>query len=670
MKGRRLLTLSVLVVALGCQDQNSPTAPLAAKAPPTPSSMISDGAHGGNPDFFFLPPMVSNPVNDPNYEAGKFNATLGPRLTVEVCLLQGPPVNALGVPVATDCVVGAPVKKFAAGTVQLVGMPDGHYQVLWKTRESNLDVTKYYRIRVLIEGSVTEPGLELGFADIDPMENKSQVKNTRTGEVIALVDDSTLPIKFRVEKGALCNPGETLCTSTIITNHTPNGEPQIVQLLGSDGSAIAGVLIPDGFLPETGPQSVVLTIDRVNTGVNNVAAGTQSIPCHANVPLQQFNSCFRFSTIPKLDEINEERHQFLKALTVAVCFVLHDTEDPREPWVQLWSSEEGGADAKPLRSAPATQILAGPGGEGCGENLAPPIASNFPSNEFTRFASAGWKKLTGGLGQFFGVKTAYAIDVGLGGLAFDLSNIGPAMTASMRPGPGAPTASVEVGETTTLVGRIVGTQTHDGSALSTGISNLPIVFALGEESAAGLRLLGSEAPLSSQVTGLTNLGIIFPGSEGSGGGFVSVNWTAPMTPGEYTVIATSPYAIGTVTYNLTVRPAALIALQGTWVNENPATLDITTVVISVEGSSVSINPYGQCSPVDCDWGSSDGGTTGWTTGRQVTGSWDFGFKVATQTITWLSANRIQVATHNDYTVADGRTDYTITEFFTKEEPIP
>ena len=189
MHGRRLLALSVLAIALGCQDQKSPTAPAAAKAPPDPSAIISDGAHGGNPDFFFLPPMVSNPVNDPNYEAGKFNSALQPSLTVEICLLQASPVNAQGLPVATDCVAGAaPVKKFPAGTVRLQGAPDGHYQVLWNTRESNLDVTKYYRIKVLIEGSQ----IPLGIADVDPMTNKSQWQNSRTGEVIALIDDSTL----------------------------------------------------------------------------------------------------------------------------------------------------------------------------------------------------------------------------------------------------------------------------------------------------------------------------------------------------------------------------------------------------------------------------------------------------------------------------------------------
>jgi hypothetical protein len=664
MKGRRLLTVSVLAIALGCKD-NAPSGLTGPGAPTKPVGLISDGAHGGNPDFFFLPPMVPNPASDLNYEAGKFNSTLQPSLTVEICLLQAPPVNAQGQPVATDCVAGPPTKKFPAGTVQLLGAPDGHYQVQWKTRESNLDVTKYYRIKVLIEGLATP----LGIADVDPMENKSQLKNTRTGEVIALIDDSTLPIKFRVEKGGgttLCG-GAILCNSGTITNTTPNGEPQFVRVPAPDGSFIAGVQIPSGFLPLDGPQTVVLTIAAVNTGANDVEAGTQAIPCHVNLSLQQFNSCFHFRTYPELDVIegSEEGHQFLKPITVAVCFVLHDIEDPREPFVQLWSSDpdvEGG-DTKPLPSVSATQILSGPSGETCGETL---IARNENSNRFARFASAGWQKVKSGFNRVFGVQTAYAVDLGIGGLAFDLSNIGPAMTARMRPGPGAPTASVEVGETTTLVGRIVGTQTHDGSALSTGISNLPIVFALGEESAAGLRLSGSEAPLSSQVTGLTNLGIIFPGSEGSGGGFVSADWTAPMTPGSYTVTATSPYAIGSVTYNLTVRPATigLNVLNGTWVNENSETLDVTRVIIAVEGNSASVHSFGSCSPSDCDWGTRDANTSGWTSAQQITASWDFGFAVASQTITWLSSNRIRVVTHTDFTEADGREDYTVTEFFT------
>ena len=665
MKGRRLLALSVLAIAIACEDSRSPTEPRVLSAPTGPAGAISDGANGGNPDFFFLPPMVSNPVGHQNYETSRFNATLAPRLTIEICRLQSDPVDANGNPLTTDCATGVPlVKKFPAGTVALQGTAlDGHYQVNWNTRESNLDVTKYYRIKVLVEGATTQ----LGFADIDPMENKSQVKNARTGEVIALIDDSTLPIKFRVEKSALCNPGESLCTSTVVTNHTPNGEPQIVRVFGADGSAIAGVLIPDGFLPETGPQSVVLTIDRVNTGVNNVPAGTQSIPCHANLPLQQFNSCFHFSTIPELATINDEGHQFLKALTVAVCFVLADTQDPREPWVQLWSSEEGGGDTKPLPSASATQILAGASGETCGGDL---IASATPSNGFARFASAGWEKVKSGLGQLFGVKTAYAVDVGLGGLTFDLSNIGPALTAQIQRytdtdltlGPGA---------TTTSTARIVGTRVHNGSPLTTGIGGLPVTFTVAAGNGT-LRLIGSEAPPATTLTSITNTNPINPESPTSGGGFAPVNWTLPETPGTYTLTANGPATGGPVTFTATVpQPViGLSVLNGSWINEDQVLGNITRINIGVVGNSVTVEQFGRCIPTDCPFGTVAGNTSQWGSLQVINAVWDHGFATRLEGITYLSATRLMIVMFTDFTEADGRTDYTITEFFTKEVPIP
>ncbi len=534
MKGRRLLTLSVLTIALACQDNSPPTGPgpRGLGAPGDPAGLISDGAHaGGNPDFFFLPPMVPNPVNSPNYEAGKFNRSLAARLTVEICLLQGPPVNAQGQPVATDCIAGPLVKKFAAGTVELQGGADGHYQVLWKTRESNLDVTKYYRIKVLIEGSAAVFGL----ADVDPMENKGQLKNTRTGEVIALIDDSTLPIKFRIEKGGgptLCG-GATLCGSGTITNTTPNGEPQFVRVEAADGSFIAGVLIPSGFLPPPpGPQTVVLTIAAVNTGANDRSAGTQATPCHANLPLQQFNSCFHFSTIPQLATIegSEEGHQFLKPITVAVCFVLRDAEptDPREAFAQLWSSDEGGEDTKPLPSASAAQILSGPSGQNCGDVL---LAVNENSNGFTRFASAGWQKVKSGYSRFFGVQTAYAVDFGIGGLAFDLSNIGPALTAHIR----ATTSTeftVAAGGNAAPTVKIEGTKAHnDHPVYNVGIGDLPVTFTLIH--------LGSEDP---PVTQVVNTGE---------GGFASFDWT-PTEPGNYTITAKAQAIGAPVTFTATV----------------------------------------------------------------------------------------------------------------------
>jgi hypothetical protein len=661
MKGRRLFALSALSVVLACVDHSSPTGPTSRGAPASPSSVISDGAHGGNVDFFFLPPMVPNPVGDPNYEAGRFHEGLAPRLTVEICLLQGPPVDADGEPVETDCVAGEPVKKFAAGTVQLVGMPDGHYQVNWNTRESILDVTQYYRIEVLIEGS-NDP---LGFADVDPLENKGQLKNTRTGDVIALIDDSTLPIKFRVEKSALC-PGETLCTSAVVTNDNPNGDYTIVRVEG-DAGPIAGVLLPDGFLPEGGPESVVFTISRVNTGVNDVAAGTQANPCHVNLPLQQFNGCFNFSTIPTLAPINEAGHQFTTAITVAVCLVLLDGEDAREPYVQLWSSDAGGTDAKPLPSASDALILTTPTERACGDNL---VASNNTSSGFTRFASAGWGKVKAGFGKLFGVQTAYAVDFGIGGLAFDLSNIGPALTAEIQRYTGTG-LTLGPGATTTSTARIVGTLVHNGNPLTTGIGGLPVTFTVAAGNGT-LRLIGSEDPPATTLTSITNTNPIDPESPVSGGGFAPVNWTMPTVPGTYTLTATGPATGGPVTFTATVPEPVigLSVLNGSWINEDQELGNITRINIGVEGNSATVEQFGRCVPTDCPFGVVDGNTSQWGTLQVLNAFWDHGFATRTEGITLLSPTRIMIVMFTDFTEADGRTDYTITEFFTKEVVIP
>src|SRR4030081_609828 len=87
MKVRRLLALSVLSIAFGCEGHQSPTAPSVRRVSLDPSAILSDGAHGGNPDFFFLPPLVPSPYNNPDFEPGTFNSTLQPSLRVEICEL-------------------------------------------------------------------------------------------------------------------------------------------------------------------------------------------------------------------------------------------------------------------------------------------------------------------------------------------------------------------------------------------------------------------------------------------------------------------------------------------------------------------------------------------------------------------------------------------------------
>jgi Tol biopolymer transport system component len=144
---------------------------------------------GGNNHFFFLPPLVPAPTygGDPD----------GTRLPVVRVCEWNSTVGQCSVIVADFNIAGGTgsesIRYDAAA---------GLYIVNWHTDKCTtgactLDVSKIYRLRVLI-GNV-----ELGFADIDPVNSASDLRNTRTGGVIPLVNGRTLPIKFRIEKGAL-----------------------------------------------------------------------------------------------------------------------------------------------------------------------------------------------------------------------------------------------------------------------------------------------------------------------------------------------------------------------------------------------------------------------------------------------------------------------------------
>src|SRR2546428_11217269 len=168
----------------------------------TIQASLSDGAHSGNPDFFFLPPIFGSPVNNPNFEPNAFNANVRP--TVEICELA-----TLPVPPATTraCVPGTPFKTFGTSAVTL-DAGSQQYRVSWDPKAPSLTLTKEYRIRVLLGTH------ELGHVDVDPVMTSSALKNVVTGDFIGLVDGRTLPIKFRVENGAACDGAD--CDSKTI----------------------------------------------------------------------------------------------------------------------------------------------------------------------------------------------------------------------------------------------------------------------------------------------------------------------------------------------------------------------------------------------------------------------------------------------------------------------
>jgi YVTN family beta-propeller protein len=174
-------TLGLGLVA-ACADQTGPTT-----AAPVPTAEIVDGAHsGGNPHFYWLPPMVPSPSF-----TGSSDGSLSP--VVEIC---EPAVDGCALPLLAEFTTtsgpGSEVVGFVAD--------GGHYTVNWRTDLFDLDPTKTYRIRVLADGVV------FGHADVDIVQNRREVHNVLTGEFVPLVDGRTLPVKFRIEQGALRPP--------------------------------------------------------------------------------------------------------------------------------------------------------------------------------------------------------------------------------------------------------------------------------------------------------------------------------------------------------------------------------------------------------------------------------------------------------------------------------
>lgn len=185
---RWLLPAGLLVI--GACD--SPSRPFMPKPLPSPSADLLDGVHnGGNPHFFFLPPMVPQP----SY-SGTSDGTESP--VVKVCMLVTTNnTSACGTLIAwftTGNGTGAQLVRYDATAQQyIVNWPTG--QCL--TGACTLDASQTYRVRVLAGA------LELGHADIQVVMNGSEMKDVNTNQYIALQANRTLPIKFRIEQGAV-----------------------------------------------------------------------------------------------------------------------------------------------------------------------------------------------------------------------------------------------------------------------------------------------------------------------------------------------------------------------------------------------------------------------------------------------------------------------------------
>ena len=177
-----------LVLALGVLAACSELPTQYEYEAPRPLASILDGAHGttGNAHFFFLPPMAP---------AAEYGGTFDPSVApvVEICVWDGDACRGLIASFSTDPGGGSETIR--------IDEDDEHYHVNWKTKgvveAFPLGAGDEYRIRVLLES------VELGHADVVLAQKGKDLRGLDEDQFVGAKSGSTLPIKFRIEEGAL-----------------------------------------------------------------------------------------------------------------------------------------------------------------------------------------------------------------------------------------------------------------------------------------------------------------------------------------------------------------------------------------------------------------------------------------------------------------------------------
>lgn len=286
MKRLVLVTL-VALGAAGCHGDRSYSA--------GPSALVRDANHdNGNAFFVWLPPLVNQ---QPPTEQ-----VLSQQLSSSVTI--------------SNLCTGAVIRTFSGSEVQI---GDGQYHVNWHTPDDILDPTCTYRI------AVQAGSRQVGLADVDVVDDGSELKNVDTDEFIPLLDDRTLPIKFFIGIGSQCERVDSDCgegtaqpgeNTTIVTKH---GQ--------------AGVFIPAGAVD----QAVTIIIES-----------SDERPCIAGLLEPVFpgsigpigNACYDFHTEPPLAEINQQP-RFNTNVTVGICAQVGNLDHATQELLQIFQFHVG-----------------------------------------------------------------------------------------------------------------------------------------------------------------------------------------------------------------------------------------------------------------------------------------------------------------------------------------
>ncbi|TVP55222.1 MAG: hypothetical protein EA351_11325, partial [Gemmatimonadales bacterium] len=279
---RYFIFATFLLLAAGCTDASSPT-----DAPPLfplelAESKILDGSvEGGNPHFYWLPPAASQPN-----ASGTPNMALLPVVMVRVCkgeeLCRSPVLDSNG----SNTAVAEFTDESGTGSA-LVTTGDEHYQVDWKTSETNSGESlagQTVRVWVLLGKVPVQEQVAVGYLDLTFASDGSQARG-RAGDVLR--EGRSLPLRFRMETGVAFG-GTCLDGSNLDCVEFAASEEGFAECTEVSGACLTAEdnWVPDGF---EGPILVQVQEEPLVAGA-----------CFDGIELPQRESCYRITTLPDL----------------------------------------------------------------------------------------------------------------------------------------------------------------------------------------------------------------------------------------------------------------------------------------------------------------------------------------------------------------------------------
>ncbi|HVE77439.1 MAG TPA: CARDB domain-containing protein [Gemmatimonadaceae bacterium] len=544
--------IPVLAFALSACGDGLPTD--AGSTGRGPSALISDGAHpvdldgdgaaDHNPDFFFLPPLVGNPAGNPTFKDKAFNPNAAPVVRIVHMATSGP------IEVARYTMTSGP-----GGEVVRLDASGEQYQVNWRT--DLFDLVDGGRYRVYVDMS-RRPAL--GFAEIIVYPTAKAAKPASSPETFSLVDGRTLPIKFRIEAGAGC--AVAACSEHLVP---PSGGTFVIE--GTEDAGTAGAFFPDAWAP-AGYEGTTFTlrIRRIPVGPDNRCTFYPAL-------IVQYEGCYEYTLEPEIPD----GVLFSKDVIVGVCFEI-DPANPNYEHVELHRAET--RESPPQRlDGRLVDFL------DCENFQGTPIQVGAAPHPVMELAARGARRVLDGLDRVFGVRTAYAVDLGIGGPVRELSVIFPAVEVAVEELTGG-------GQTGTVGDALSGAfsfrleplhvHDHEGHSGPEGVVDVPFTFTVAGGTGAKL----TPSPNPGGVVGAPSVPV-----KTNAGGVAAVSLVLGNAAGTYTVTASSPMLHESFTWSwtATATPRGLISgrvtnIGGAGIAGAQVLADVTHV--DAEGGSV------------------------------------------------------------------------------------